>query len=886
MKAWPFLGREGELAAIDAGFAGSDVDSVVLAGLAGVGKTALARAALARLAGGGRRAEWVAGTRAGASVAFGAVAHLVPAGWRPTGEPLGVLRAVGDHVGGWGGRDRVVIGVDDAHLLDDSSLTAVTHLISGRLAFVVLTVRTGEPVADAVTALWKEGHAQRLELDRLPAEAMDRLLDHTLGGAVDGLSRRRVHEAAAGNPLALRELLRGWLADGVLRRRHGIWRLDPGPRPGGRVAELVAHRLVGLDEGTRLVLELVAAGEPVALAALERLAGPAAIRTAEESGLVVVELSGARVQARLAHPLYGEVLRSGTPLSRSRLVRRGLAAAILDTPMRRRDDALRAAQWQVDGGQLTRPDVVRLGARQAIGWANLALAERLARAARDAAPGPEADRLLAEVLEYRGRNAEAVALLADSPPPAGPELVPWATTRAETLYWSSGDVAAAERVLDTVAGQPGDEVATGSRSWILFFDGRCQAAMAAAREVLDRPDAQPIAVIWAAAAGTACAAYLGRPDESEVIHERGRAVAQAARDTLPWGRFQIGIGACLAAIATGDLRRARRIADDGYRAGVASGVPMMVSGWALFRGLVTAFQGHLEVAGASLREAVAGFEEDDTFKFGGCCTAALAGVAALRADAAEAGRWLEETDRRAIGTADAGPNLVFASWTTGWRAWSALAGGELANAAATARRAVELAERTGAATLELAARYDLLRLTSSESTVDDVGNRRRMRELAGVLGSPFATAVLTAADGLAGGDGTALAAAAAALDELGQDLLAAEAATVAARLLRRAGQRGRAALAQARAAALRARCPEARTPLLRTDDVTELLTPREREILLLAARHSSRQIADRLGLAVATVNNNLARAYAKLGITGRADIRGLLGPISDQPGQH
>ena len=92
MKAWPFLGRDDELAAIDEGFTGSEVDSVVVAGPAGVGKTALARAALVRLSGGGRRVEWVAGTRAGASVAFGAVAHLVPAGWRPTGGPLGVLR--------------------------------------------------------------------------------------------------------------------------------------------------------------------------------------------------------------------------------------------------------------------------------------------------------------------------------------------------------------------------------------------------------------------------------------------------------------------------------------------------------------------------------------------------------------------------------------------------------------------------------------------------------------------------------------------------------------------------------------------------------------------------------------------------------------------------
>jgi hypothetical protein len=47
-------------------------------------------------------------------------------------------------------------------------------------------------------------------------------------------------------------------------------------------------------------------------------------------------------------------------------------------------------------------------------------------------------------------------------------------------------------------------------------------------------------------------------------------------------------------------------------------------------------------------------------------------------------------------------------------------------------------------------------------------------------------------------------------------------------------------------------------------------------VLLLAARHTSAEIAARLRLAVATVNNNLARAYSKLGITSRHQLRQLL----------
>jgi RNA polymerase sigma factor (sigma-70 family) len=57
----------------------------------------------------------------------------------------------------------------------------------------------------------------------------------------------------------------------------------------------------------------------------------------------------------------------------------------------------------------------------------------------------------------------------------------------------------------------------------------------------------------------------------------------------------------------------------------------------------------------------------------------------------------------------------------------------------------------------------------------------------------------------------------------------------------------------------------------------EELTPREREIALLAAAEmSSRQIADRLVVSVRTVDNHLQRAYRKLGITRREELSRVL----------
>ena len=54
------------------------------------------------------------------------------------------------------------------------------------------------------------------------------------------------------------------------------------------------------------------------------------------------------------------------------------------------------------------------------------------------------------------------------------------------------------------------------------------------------------------------------------------------------------------------------------------------------------------------------------------------------------------------------------------------------------------------------------------------------------------------------------------------------------------------------------------------EHATADLTPREREIALLAAQGlSSRGIADRLVLSVRTVDNHLQSAYRKLGVSGR-----------------
>ncbi|MFG1685547.1 hypothetical protein ACGFNP_35670 [Nonomuraea sp. NPDC049269] len=580
-----------------------------------------------------------------------------------------------------------------------------------------------------------------------------------------------------------------------------MWHLAGDYRPRGAIQQLLADRLRPLGSRTPMVLELLACGEPLPLALLAQLVDPASIDEAEAHGLAVSGRVGNRVQVRLAHPLYGEVLRARLSAGRARQLWWRLAGALLDTPLRRRDDLLRAALWQVEGGAVVRADIVRTGAREAINRADLALAERLARAARDAEPSVDADALLAEVLEYRGRSAEAAAVLPEQPPP-GDELLPWALARAETMYWGNGDAVAAEQTLDLLRGRPGEDLAEGIRTWILLFDGRCAAVLEVADRLLASDSASAQALIWATAAATGAAGFLGRAVDATGYHERGLALAEARQAELPWGVVELGVARSLAYLAMGELDAAWSVADDGYRQVLAGQSPMMSAGHLGFRGLVECAQGRPADAGRSLREAINALDGRDTLRLTHLFLAGLATATALGGAADDARAWMDHADQTGNEA-----NRLFSPWIVLGNAWTLAAEGRLADAVSAARYAAGLARGIGLPSVEAMARYDVLRLGGE-------GDLRRLDELNTALGTPMSHALARAAHGLEHTDGEALSGATDALAQLGHHLLAAETATCAVPAYRQAGLADKAAMALERAASSRTRCQGAVTPLL------------------------------------------------------------------------
>jgi DNA-binding CsgD family transcriptional regulator len=151
--------------------------------------------------------------------------------------------------------------------------------------------------------------------------------------------------------------------------------------------------------------------------------------------------------------------------------------------------------------------------------------------------------------------------------------------------------------------------------------------------------------------------------------------------------------------------------------------------------------------------------------------------------------------------------------------------------------------------------------------------RDRLEQLAGQCEGPWAVNYALAARAAAAQDPAMLTSAADRFLDSGALLFAAEAAVAAAAAYRRDGNSRPARALEARADALARQCEGARTPALIAAAGAASLTPREREVAMLAARGlTSQQIAGQLVISPRTVEHHLQHAYEKLGVTRRAQL--------------
>ncbi len=873
MSGWPIVARDAELRqASQALRPGSGFHGVTLVGEAGVGKTTLARALAETLELEGLTARFVLGTETGQAVPLGAFHRMLDI--EDAHEPAVMLAAAHRALAR---EDNVVIVVDDAHLLDVLSAVLVHQLAASGTTKLIVSTRSGEVVPDAVTALWKERLLQRLDVEAFTRVQTEELVRAVLDGDVEERVVDQLHHLASGSPLVLRGLLNTAQADGSLVREHDTdrWHLEGPLRVGADLGELVGAPLDTLAADELEVVEIVSVAELLDWDILRALCDTDAVARAERRGAIQFISDGSHTLVRPGHPILGEVVRQRCGVARSRQLNTLLAQQLSE---------FTRAQDQCHDGirpdvrteiQLARfmtrsdmpPDLVAViyAAASAVTMSNIVLGEELARFAYDRGGGLQAAIVLADAISWQGRGAEAEALLAEFNPVGADELttVRWGCLRAANLFFGCGQDDAARAVLATVRERVASELmlsfVTAMEVSFAFFGGDLPTAVTLGSATLGS-DMMPMATVWAAMATAGALALSGRFREVADVAEQGVQAAEHC-DSGPQ-RYSIGLAEVLGFMSAGDLVAAQRVCDR-YSA-MTAGVPQAGA-------IVTALVGRVELAHGRVGVACDALQKS-LWTMSESLPAGWVMLVAAWLAQAEASRANTEGAAAALARAEEanGPQVaVFLPELELARAWERAAVGETTAAQRHAQRAAEVARHGGMYAVEMGALHAALRFGDRAHLV-------RLRELAALLDCPLATAITEHGQGLADHDGDRLDDAAEQFNQMGALAMAADAAAQAACEHARGGKRIKELESSTRAHWLASQCGLV-TPAVRSVEDPLPITDREREIAnLVGAGLTNREIADRLGVSVRTIDGHLYRIFAKLRIEDRDQLARLV----------
>ena len=686
---WPLVGRSSEISHLQAAISGRR--GAVISGPGGVGKTVLAALGVEYARALKMSVALVAGTESARPYPFGAFAALLHRDSDLLGPESHAdqLRRYMHELLDDAGQRPLLVFVDDAHLLDDGSASLVHQLVQTGtatvIACVLLSGSAGLPGSEPMVLLWKDYGAARIELGSLDGQAIEDLLVAVLGTPVDTVSLRQIAERSLGDPLSLHELVTGALQNGSLREESGIWRLRGPLQPTARLVELVTTRLGHLSDPERHALELIALGEPLAQPALDQLADAEAIESLENKGLIVSRMDGRRLQVSLAHPVYGDVVRSGVNPRRQRLLGQELAEV---SAGRRQDDTLLRASLRLAGGEGS-ADLLVGGARAARERREYALAERMARAAIDEGAGFDARLLAADAAHMSGRPEQAaseldglVSLAADTG-----ERVEISLLRFDHEFFLHGtaDMSAIDALLTAELHPPWRDELLARRLGLDTLT-RGPRAMTEAVDPIPEPTGAPRTSMHALLGG--CLTRTGRMQQALafLVPPSGATVRQGSTVlSEPWSPFGNHV---LALIGLGRLDEADRLLTEAQHELSADRGSQESAIVAASLAALRLEQGRVQAAFLQATSAAAVFVDLSLPVCARWCEALAANALALAGAAPKATQTLAALDALGLPT-----DMQYEVEVLQARAWALAASGDMGTARSCLEAAVEWAKR-------------------------------------------------------------------------------------------------------------------------------------------------------------------------------------------------
>jgi DNA-binding CsgD family transcriptional regulator len=910
----PIVGREKELGVVGwflQELAGPPA-SLVLEGVAGIGKTAIWTEAVATARANGAAVRTCRCGQADAGWAFAGLGDLLdglsddvaaelpavqqralsaamlqseaPAaalGERVVGMAvLGVLRTLTRS-------EPLLLAIDDIQWLDPSSrkvLSFALRRLHDRPVRLLASSRVG-PMSDAAEETDLGLPGERLVVGPVSVGTVQRIVATRLEMSLSRPTLTRLHQATGGNPMVCLEMARA-----LQRRGREPAADEPLPVPSD-LRVLVAERLRGLSEQARELLLLTAAmAHPTINAVAAVMAAPpgAPPGLAEAVAAGVIELDGERL--RFTHPLVASIPYADlTPDVRRQLHAR-LADAITDPEEHARHAAL--GSTGADAAVAASLDVA---ARRARSRGSIDAAAELAELAIGRTPVDQPDELLrravdaADYLFRLGDPAKARAVLtgrleATTP---GPARVRGLLLLATITSWEEGDASVAQLCDQAITEAGTDQLllalchatyAETSPSGPAVDLRHAQTAV----DLLEALESPPSDVLSNALTNVALHGLrLGGGLAVETL-ERAVALQVVAKPPAISDRAGTGLGMCLKVIDRFD--ESRRWLHAMRASAVEEGDDISLPNTLGHLALLECWAGEYALA---LEYALQGRE-----------LAAQPGInAPFLASAhvlvlAHLGRLSEA---REIGEADlatAEPDYQSAvALHVRSLGFTELAAGNPATAAAHFLRALSIAAQIGVdepAIMRLhpdavAALVALGRLDEAEQLTARLDTSTAANHL------PWSTAMASRCHGLlyaARGDfAAALAMLERALVEherLPMPFEEARTRLLWGTVLRRAGHRtdARKSLEAARDVFVRLGTPvqaaQAREELLslggRHAEDNQLTTVEQRVAGLVGAGQTNREVADTLFMSVRTVESHLGRVYRKLGVRSRTEL--------------